>query len=154
MGKLTPLRLALNTAALAVLELKWPLAGKAPLAFGGFSGGAKHSGWLAAAFASQGRTVAGIYLAGINTESVVSAAKHFKIFNSDFKRIPVFLQYGDNDLVATPGDHRNIYDELTRVGFRNVRIEKFRGEHDIYPALLGDALDWFREFSALPAAAR
>jgi predicted esterase len=149
-----PLRLALNTAALAVLELQWPAAGKAPLAFGGFSGGAKYSGWLAAAFTSQGRNVTGIYVAGINTDAIVAAAEHFKVLNANFKRIPIFLQSGENDDVATPADHRNIYDELTRVGFKNVRIEKFPGTHEVNPGLLRKALEWFREFSALPTAAR
>ncbi len=149
-----PLRLALNTAALGVLELQWPSAAKSPLAFGGFSGGSKHSSWLAAAFASQGRVVSGIYLAGINTDAVVAAARHFDILNADFKRVPIFLQYGDDDAVATPADHWNIYDELKRSGFRNVRIENFRGEHDVDPAPLRRALDWFRELAAPAAATR
>src|SRR4029079_9228261 len=55
------LRSAFSAAALAALESQWPEAGKAPLAFGGFSGGAKFSGWLAAAFARQGRGFAGVF---------------------------------------------------------------------------------------------
>ena len=148
------LRLALNTAALAVLTLQWPAADKAPLAFGGFSGGAKYSGWLAAAFASQGRFITGIYLAGINTDAVVSAAEHFKVLNASFKRVPVFLQSGDNDGVSTPADHRKIHDDLKRAGFRNVRLESFPGTHEVDPGPLRKALVWFREFAALPAAAR
>ncbi len=102
------LRYALNTAALAVLALQWPEAGRAPLAFGGFSGGAKYSGWLAAAFASQGRTVIGVYLAGINQDTLVSAAQQFKVLDETFRRIPVFLQSGEKDEIATPGDHRGV----------------------------------------------
>lgn len=145
------LRLALNTAALAVLRRQWPLAGNARLAFGGFSGGAKYSGWLAAAFASQGRTVAGIYLAGINSDTVVPAAEQFKLLNPGFQRTPIFLQSGDNDAVATPADHRKIQGELTRAGFTNVRVESFPGTHQVNPDPLRKALDWFREVAALPA---
>ena len=148
------LRFALNAAALSVLELQWPPAARAPLAFGGFSGGAKYSGWLAAAFASQGRTIAGIYLAGISTDWIVAAAKDFKVMNADFKRVPILLQYGDHDVVATPSDHWRIYDELKRAGFRNLRVVTFRGTHEIDPTLLRKALDWFRESAAPPAASR
>jgi predicted esterase len=148
------LRVALNTTALAVLELQWPSAAKAPVAFGGISGGAKYSGWLAAAFASRGRNVAGIYLAGINADAVISSARHFNVLNAQFKRTPVFLQYGDADSVATPSDHWSIHDELKRAGFKNVRIESFRGAHEVHPAPLGKALDWFRERAALAGTAK
>lgn len=145
------LRLALNTAALAVMRRQWPPAGRARLAFGGFSGGAKYSGWLAAAFASQGRAIAGIYLAGINSDTVISAAGHFKVLDADFKHVPIFLQYGDSDTVATPADHRQVGKELTRAGFSNVRSEGFPGGHEINPIPLRKALDWFREVAGLPA---
>lgn len=144
----TLLRFALNAAALSVLELQWPPAAKAPLAFGGFSGGAKYSGWLAAAFANQRRTIAGIYLAGISTDLLVAAAKEFHVVNADFKRTPILLQYGDNDVVATPADHWRIHDELKRAGFKNLRVENFLGTHEINPDPLRKALDWFREYAA------
>jgi predicted esterase len=144
------LRLALNVAALKVLELQWPAAGKAPLAFGGFSGGAKYSGWLAAAFAQQGRAVAGIYLAGINADAVISAAQHFQVLDAKFKRVPIFLQSGDGDTISTPTDHLNIYDQLKGAGFKNVRVENFPGAHVVEPGPLRKALDWFREFATLP----
>ena len=139
------LRLALNEAALATLELQWPSARKAPLAFGGFSGGAKYSGWLAAAFARQGRHIAGIYLAGINADAVISAARHFKVLDAEYKRIPIFLQYGEDDAISTPADHRIISEELLRVGFKNVRIESFKGAHEVDPTPMRKALLWFRE---------
>ena len=91
-----PLRLALVKAALAALALQWPGSDKAPLAFGGFSGGAKYSGWLAAAFASEGRNVIGIYLAGINQDTLVAAAEQFHVLDAKFKNVPVFLQSGRN----------------------------------------------------------
>jgi hypothetical protein len=148
------LRLAITMAALAVLEQHFPGGRDAPLAFGGFSGGAKMSGWLAAAFASERHTVIGVYLAGINQESLVSAAKLFNVFNSAFKRIPVFLQSGTKDEVATPADHQDVATELKQAGFRNVRLESSPGAHDVDPRPLSTALDWFRELAALPATTR
>jgi len=148
------LRYVLNTAALAVLELQWPGAGRAPLAFGGFSGGSKYSGWLAAAFASQNRAIMGVYLAGINQNTLVSGAHQFKVLSEAFRGIPVFLQSGEKDEVSTPSDHRGVRDELRRAGFRNIRIEYFRGGHVVDAQLLGTALEWFREIAAQPAEAK
>ena len=141
------LRYVLNIAALAALTSRWPGAAKAPLAFGGFSGGSKFSGWLAAAFANEGRTVIGIYVAGMNENVILSAAQDFKVLNERYKRIPVFLQSGDRDEGATPTDHRRIQAELKSAGFKNVRVEYFHGEHDEDAGPLRLALDWFRELA-------
>ena len=148
------LRYALNTAALAVLGLQWPGSGKAPLAFGGFSGGAKYAGWLAAGFASQGRTIIGIYLAGINQDTIVAAAQDFKVLDETYRRIPIFLQSGEKDEIATPADHRRVRDELKRAGFRHIQVEYFPGPHAVDPRPLRTALGWFRELAEQPAGAR
>ena len=148
------LRYALNIAALAALASQWPGADRASLAFGGFSGGAKNSGWLAAAFASQRRAIMGIYLAGINENTVVAAARHFKVLDETYRRIPVFLQSGEQDEIATPADHRAVHDELKRAGFRHIRVAYFPGPHAVDPARLRTALDWFRDLAVQPATAR
>ena len=148
---ITALRFALNTAALSVLALQWPPAAKAAVAFGGFSGGARYSGSLAAAFASQGRAIAGIYLAGISADSILDAARDFNVMTAEFKRVPIVLQYVDRDVVATPSDHWRIHDELKRAGFTNIRVEAVRGVHEVDPAPLRKALDWLRESAAMPA---
>jgi predicted esterase len=139
-----PLRLALAKAAFAALALQWPGTGNAPLAFGGFSGGAKYSGWLAAAFASEGRNIIGIYLAGINQDTLVAAAEQFHVLDAKFTNVPVFLQSGEADDVSTPADHRAVYAGLKRAGFRRVRLEYFPGAHEVDPAPLRAALDGFR----------
>ena len=149
-----PMRLALNTAALAVLARQSPETGKAPLAFGGFSGGSKYAGWLAAAFASQGRTIAGIYLAGINQATLVDAATQFDVLDAAFKRTPVFLQAGTLDDVSTPADHQAVASKLRHAGFRNVRLEFFQGAHDVEPGPMRAALEWFGEFLARPSPAK
>ena len=113
-----------------------------------FSGGAKYASWLAAAFARQGREVAGIHLAGINQNTLVDAASQFNVLNAAFKRVPVFLQVGDKDDVSTPADHQALASELRRAGFRNVRLESFAGTHEVEPAPLRAALEWFRLFFA------
>jgi predicted esterase len=149
-----PMRLALATAALAVLDKQRPASHTAPLAFGGFSGGAKYSEWLAASFAKQGRNIIGIYLAGINADTLVEAAQMFDVLTPKFKRTPVFLQTGIKDAVATPEDHARVAAELKLAGFRNIRIESFDGAHEIQPAPLAEALVWFRQFTLQVAPAK
>lgn len=146
-----PLRLALDLAALATLGQQRPASGQAVLAFGGFSGGAKYAGWLAAAFASQGRTIAGVYQAGINEDTLIPAAIRFRVLDDTFRQVPVFLVSGDQDTIATPSRHRAIAAGLQRAGFGNVRIESFAGRHEVDAGSLGDALRWFRAFLPLPA---
>jgi len=146
-----PLRYALDKAALGALEALWPGASKAPLAFGGYSGGAKYSGWLAAVFAKEGRNVIGIYLGGINQNTVLAAARQLDLLNETYRRVAVFLQSGETDEIATMADHRRVQDELRRAGFRNVRIEYFPESHTWNPRPLRTALDWFLEVAAQPA---
>ncbi len=148
------LRYALGVAALTVLQLQWPKADKVPLAFGGFSGGAKCSGWLAAMFASRGRAISGIYLAGINEDTVVPAARELNVLDASYRMIPIFLQSGRSDDVATPTDHRDVADKLRRAGFTRVRIEYFDGPHAVDPAPFGEALDWFRQMTSPSRAAQ
>jgi hypothetical protein len=142
-----PLRLALNTAALSVLEARSPGAGNVPLAFAGFSGGAKYSGWLAAAFARQGRPLIGVYLSGSNEETLVDAARQFDVFDAGFKRVPVFLHAGATDELAGVAELKRLATALRRSGFENVRTVTAPGGHAVDSDSLGAALDWFREFA-------
>jgi predicted esterase len=130
-------------AALAILRKRWPAEKESPLAFGGFSGGSKYTGWLTAAFVSRGRNVMGVYLSGCNENALLDAARHFDVLDGTFRKIPVFLQSGMKDTVSTPDDHRRIAKELERAGFENVRIQPAPGGHEVVPELLGEALDWF-----------
>ena len=148
------LRYALDKAALEALASQWAGANRARLAFAGFSAGAKYSGWLAAAFASEGRTIAGIYLAGINENTVLSAARQFKMQRDSYLRVPVFLLSGETDEIATMADHRRVHDELRRAGFSNVRIEYFAGPHVVDPRPLQIALDWFLEVAGPTTSSR
>ncbi|HEX6703726.1 MAG TPA: hypothetical protein VF169_03115 [Albitalea sp.] len=138
------LRYALAAAALDAVHPLWREAGRATLAFAGFSGGAKYSGWLAALFASQrAARVAGIFLSGVNEEPVATAARQFKVLDDDFRSMPVFLQAGRSDAVATPERHREIMAELRRLGFRSLRLEVVEGGHRVDATWLQTALEWF-----------
>jgi Serine hydrolase (FSH1) len=137
------LRYALASVAMDAVHPRWRDAGRATLAFAGFSGGAKFSGWLAALFTTQGARVSGIFLAGVNEEPVATAARQLKVLDEDFRSIPVFLQAGRSDTVATPDRHRDIMAELRRRGFRSLRLEVVEGGHKVDAAWLQTALEWF-----------
>ncbi|HET7524770.1 MAG TPA: hypothetical protein VFK10_02400 [Burkholderiaceae bacterium] len=137
------LRYALASAALDAVHPRWRDAGRATLAFAGFSGGAKYSGWLAALFATQGARVAGIFLSGVNEDPVAAAARKLKVLDEEFLSVPVFLQAGRSDTVATPDRHRDIMAELRRGGFRSVRLEVVEGGHRVDATWLPAALEWF-----------
>jgi predicted esterase len=77
----------------------------------------------------------------------VSAARQFKVLDETFRGIPIFLQSGEKDEIATPADHRSVHDELKREGFRRIRVEYFRGPHVVDAGPLRTALDWFRELA-------
>jgi predicted esterase len=142
------LRLALARSALAALEGSWPGVQRWPVAFAGFSGGAKISGWLAAIFALEGQVPLGVFQAGINENTLSSGEKQFRVKTPGFKQLPVFLLSGDDDEIAPPRDHRRIAGELKRAGFAHVRLESFPGPHGVEPRPLKDALEWFRALEA------
>ena len=145
------LRFALDLAALLALQPHWKDAGRAPLAFAGFSGGAKYSGYLAALFRRQGARLAGVYMAGVNQDAFGEAARRFGVLDDDLREVPVFLQGGTRDRVATPAQHREIESGLAREGLRHVRLEFVPGGHAIDAAPLADALRWFRDQRLRPA---
>lgn len=146
------LRYVLGSAALAVVRPMWKGAERARIAFAGFSGGAKYSGWLSALFHKQGAAVAGAYMAGVNTNAIGEAAGQFGLARDEaFHHLPIFLQGGLKDRVATPAQHEGIADELKRDGFDRVRLAFVPGPHAVDASLLAGALRWFGSPQA-PAA--
>jgi predicted esterase len=146
------LRFALDLAALVALQPHWKDAGHAPLAFAGFSGGAKYSGHLAALFRRQGARLAGVYMAGVNQNAFGEAARQFGVLDDALRDVPVFLQGGTRDRVATPAQHRAIEADLGRDGFRRVRLELVPGGHALDPTPLEEALRWFAGLRVAPVA--
>jgi len=137
------LRYALASAAMDAVLPQWRDAGRATLAFAGFSGGAKYAGWLAALFTTQGARVSGIFLSAVNEEPVATAARQLKVLDEEYRSIPVFLQAGRSDNVATPARHREIRTELLGRGFHSLRLELVEGGHRVDATWLPTALEWF-----------
>ena len=138
-------RLSILTAGLRVIRTNWPQSAQWPVAFAGFSGGAKRGGILAAMLASnRGFKTCGMFLAGINSDRVTAAYKDYQP-PADFLNTPIWISSGTTDQIAPPGTQEGVYYSLKRTGFKQVRLEKFFGGHALKSAEIQRALHWFRE---------
>lgn len=140
--EINEVRYATVCAALNRLAAAWPGAETWPVAYGGFSGGSKYSGFLAAMSARDGRMPVGIFLGGCNAPTPALGRVQYNAPRA-FRDVPVFLSSGDDDPVSTPHDHRQVRLALTNDGFRHVRLETYAGRHVVHAAHLGVALAWF-----------
>jgi len=138
-------RLSILTAALQMIRNDWPQSAHWPVAFAGFSGGAKRSGILAAMLAdNRGFKICGMFLAGINSDRVTAARKDYHP-PADFLNVPIWISSGTADQIAPPGAQEGVYYSLKRTGFQHVRLEQFFGGHALKSIEVQRSLHWFRE---------
>ena len=138
-------RLGLLAAAIEMMHKNWPQSMRWPVAFAGFSGGAKRSGYMAAMLASaQAVKICGLFLAGINDDQITLAYKRYHPPPS-FLNIPIWLSSGTGDSTAPPWKHEHVRASLVNTGFKRVRVESFSGGHEVDPAQVQLALRWFRQ---------
>jgi hypothetical protein len=141
----TQWRLAMLAAALESIRREWPQSAKWPVAFGGFSGGAKRSALVGAMLAKTGAIkTCGFFLSGINEDRLSEAYRNYSP-GGDFLGIPIWLSSGQSDNVAKPQDHDRVKASLQRTGFKHVRLERFSGGHQVKKEEVERALRWFRE---------
>jgi predicted esterase len=138
----TERRLATIEAGLDFLDAHWPAARNWPIACGGFSGGAKRSGYVAAALTRQQRRIIGMLMGGCNEDKATAGLKRFNP-SVTFKGVPIFLSSGMTDQVATPSMIQYVEKSMKFSGFRKVRLETYPGAHDVYPEHTTAALQWF-----------
>ena len=138
-------RVALIAAALQLIYKNWPQAAHWPVAFGGLSGGAKRTGFIAAMLESSNKIkICGFFLAGINDDRISVAYKTYHP-PPDFLNIPIWLSSGISDPIAPPFKHEHVRASLVNTGFKHVRLESFAGTHQAQPAQVQLALRWFRQ---------
>src|SRR6266403_1859803 len=138
-------RLAILTAGLQMIRDNWPQSTRWPVAFAGFSGGAKSSGILGAMLAKENKIkICGFFLAGINSDRLSAAYQDYHP-PTDFLNVPVWISSGMQDQIAPPGAQEGVYYSLKRTGFKQVRLEKFFGGHALRSGEIQRALHWFRE---------
>jgi hypothetical protein len=134
-------------AAARVLETEWPAVKSWKWATGGFSGGAKAAGYVAAALVGDNRRVIGIYMSGSNSATpalAVDAMKEVRRCSErELRRVPVFLSNGASDTVASLEDQKRMAEALDRAGFKKVRAESFEGGHEGNKEHTALALEWF-----------
>ena len=141
----TPWRLGLLGAALEAVRKEWPQSAKWPVAFAGFSGGAKRSCLLGAMLARTGAiNIGGFFLSGINEDRLSPAYKTYQP-GAGFLNIPIWISGGTDDPIATPSLESIVVMSLHRTGFKRVRLERFMGSHQLKRSEVRLALRWFRE---------
>jgi len=132
------------SSALDYLYSQWPGSEKWPVACGGFSGGAKLSGEIAAMLADSGRRIIGIWMGGCNEDYASAGLNLYKPNPGLFKRVPIFIASGLTDDIATPSHANGVRESLEKTGFKNVRLESYDGgHHPVPPHMVKQGLLWF-----------
>ena len=138
-------RVAILTAGLQTIRDDWPQSAQWPMAFAGYSGGAKRCGILAAMLATENKIrICGFFLAGINSDRLSAAYNDYHP-SGDFLNAPVWISSGMQDQIAPPNAQEAVYYSLKRTGFKQVRLEHFFGGHSLKRPEIQRALHWFRE---------
>ena len=141
----TQWRLGMLAVALEAVRKEWPQSSKWPVAFAGFSGGAKRSGTLGAMLSKTGSVrICGFFLSGINEDRLSEAYRTYQP-GRGFLEVPVWLSSGSSDAIAAPQSHILVKASLERTGFKRVRLEQFTGKHQLKMSEVRRALQWFRE---------
>jgi hypothetical protein len=141
----TQWRLGMLAAAFEAIRKEWPQTSHWPVAFAGFSGGAKRSATLGAMLAKSGSVrICGFFLSGINEDRLSEGYRTYQP-GRGFLDVPVWLSSGDRDTVAPPQSHVLVKNSLERTGFKRVRLEQFGGGHQLKMSEVRRALQWFRQ---------
>ncbi|MEP6822380.1 MAG: hypothetical protein ABI946_08530 [Chthoniobacterales bacterium] len=130
-------------AALDALNRSFPASKKWPLACAGYSGGAKRAGLLAPLLAVAGYHISGIFLTGINVDTITEGYRKFKP-GSNYQLTPIFLSTGVRDTVATPAQQTEVKNSMQRAGFGNIQQKTFPYGHVVKKTHIEEALRWFR----------
>jgi hypothetical protein len=141
----TPWRLSMLGAALDQMRKDWPQSKNWPVAFAGFSGGAKRSCLLSAMMAKgRAANICGLFLSGINDDRLTVAYRDYQP-GPAFLNTPIWISGGHEDPIATPGLESQVMANMRRTGFTRVRLERFMGTHQLKRSEVKLALRWFRE---------
>ncbi|MDQ2824002.1 MAG: hypothetical protein M3R29_00940 [Verrucomicrobiota bacterium] len=141
----TTWRLGMLAAALEAIRKEWPQSAQWPIAFAGWSGGAKRSGFLGVMLAKSGTVkICGFFLTGINDDRLSAAYQMYQP-PLDFLNVPVWLSSGMSDQIAPPRLQEKVFFSIKRTGFQRVRLEGFFGGHQLKQSEVKRALHWFRE---------
>lgn len=144
-----PWRWAMNASLLEHVHKAWPGSEKWPVAIAGFSGGGKWAGVLGAILANRNYRLIGVFMGGVNQDTASEAARIYHPA-SRYKETPVFISSGSEDKLATPEQHIEVKENMLSHGFSKVRLESYKGGHELNESELRTALRWFLETYSRP----
>ncbi len=140
-------RASMTLAALDALHRSFPGSARWPVACAGYSGGSKRTGLLAPLFSIAGCRIIGIYLTGINVDTLSDGYRQFRP-GKEFLHTPIFISSGQEDKVATVKQQWDVKRSIQLTGFDRVRLETFPAGHVVKRSHIREALRWFRETGA------
>lgn len=135
-------------AGLRWLARRYPASRHWPLAFAGFSGGAKMIQPLAGVMLMEQRRVIGLFMGGCNDDSTKQILKIYPRVADAYLDIAFFLSSGSYDKVATPRHMRRVAKRMERAGAKKVHLSRYGGDHELDTDQLDKALKWFLEQEA------
>lgn len=139
-------RIGMMEVAVRYMNERWMLFEEMPVAYAGFSGGAKISVYLSYFSILLGKTPAGLFLSGCNQAPVKEAAKMTELDENAVRGIPVFFSMGEDDRIATLSDSRKVTQTMARAGFSRQQIDVHPGGHHLESFHLLEALQFFESF--------
>lgn len=144
-----PWRWAMLSSLLQHMHKAWPGSEKWPVAVAGFSGGGKWAGVLGAVLANRDYRLIGVFMGGVNQDTASEAARIYHPA-SRYKETPIFISSGAEDKLATPEQHIEVKENMLSHGFSKVRLESYKGGHELNESELRTALRWFLETYSRP----
>lgn len=149
-GDTTTFRWALVQAALQEMHESWPESRSWPFATGGVSGGGGYASHQAIMLVQEKYNAIGMFLSVTGWNPTDFQTPLRRAPSRTIRRVPIFMSAGETDTLATPEMKEASRNTLERDRFRNVRLEKFPGGHELHHPHLIAALDWFLEEDAKP----
>lgn len=137
-------RIGMTLAALDAMHRSFPGSKKWPVACAGFSGGAKRSGLLSPLLAVAGYRIAGLFLTGLNDDTLTQGYRKYNP-GADFLRTKIFFSSGTRDRTAPLMQQNSVRASMERTGFSNIRQQTFAGPHAVKRTHVAEALRWFRQ---------
>src|SRR5436305_15232858 len=90
----------------------------------------------------QGDNVIGVFMGGCNEDRATTGFEISRPGNAVFD-VPMFLSNGSDDPIAGPQKGAVVKQSMEQTGFRKVRLETFKGSHQLDTNHLHAALEWF-----------
>ena len=97
---------------------------------------------MGAILAQKGYNLVGVFMGGCNQDMASEAARLYWPATR-YKKTPMFLSSGSEDTVATPAHHAAVKESMLDNGFFRVRLESYKGGHELDQQTLRTALYWF-----------